>query len=126
MAQLEELKFVDENGVSVVEGEVGHSFLATIDDTRRIIEAVYYHGVDAVLLYPENMPDGFFDLSSGQAGEILQKLRNYRIRLAIVGSAERDVRVSSRFGEMMAEERKGRDFGMFDTRDEALEWLRAS
>jgi hypothetical protein len=123
--QLEELRFVDENGVSAVEGEAGHSFLTIMNDSRLIVEACYYHGVDAVLLYPENMPEGFFDLSSGQAGEILQKLRNYRIRLAIIGSVERDVRVSSRFGEMVAEERQGRDFGMFDTRDEALEWLRS-
>lgn len=122
MTQLEELKLVEENGVSAVEGEVGRSFLSTVDDARRIVEAVYYHRVDAALLYPENMPDGFFDLSTGRAGAILQYLRNYRIRLAIVGSTE----VSSRFGEMVAEERKGRDFGMFDTRAEALDWLRSS
>ena len=122
MTQMEELRLLDENGVLAVEGDAGQSFLSTSDDARRIIEACYYHQVDAALLYADNMPDRFFDLSSGQAGAILQYLRNYRIRLAIVCANE--ARFSSRFGEMVAEENKGRDFGVFPTREQALEWLR--
>lgn len=124
MIQLDELRLVDEPEVSAVEGALGHSFLSTLHDVRRIVEACYEHGVDGVLLYPENMTDGFFDLSSGHAGEILQKLRNYRIRLAIVCPRENQIVYSSRFREMVAEERLGRDFSIFDTRGDALEWLR--
>ena len=125
MMQLEDLKFVDESGVLAVEGAPGHSFLSSVDEARRIIEACYEHNVDAALLYAENMPDGFFDLSSRQAGEILQRLRNYRIRLGIVCSPQSRNLFSSRFGEMLAEEQRGRDFAVFETRDEAWEWLRA-
>ena len=60
---------------------------------------------------------------SGQAGAILQKLRNYRVRLAVVCPAG-TVQFSSRFGEVLAEEGRGRFFGAFDTRREAVEWLR--
>lgn len=124
MVRLDELARLDESGVMAVEGAPGQSFLHTIDDSRRIIEACYEHNVGAALLYAENMPEGFFDLSSRQAGEILQKLRNYRIRLAIVCSRDSPIVFSSRFGEMVSEEQKGRDFGIFDTRESALEWLR--
>ena len=56
-------------------------------------------------------------------GEVLQKLRNYRVRLAVV-CPPGTVRFSSRFGEMLAEERRLPHFGVFDTRDEAVAWLR--
>lgn len=73
------------------------------------------------LLYASNLSAGFFDLSSGEAGAILQRLRNYGVRLAVVcppGSVQ-----FSRFGEMVAEERRRPDFGVFETRDAACEWL---
>ena len=63
-----------------------------------------------------------FDLSTGVAGAILQKLRNYRIRLAIVGAAE----PGGRFGELMIEERRGDQLGLFANRDEAVGWLRGA
>jgi len=78
--------------------------------------------VRSVLLYSENLTEYFFDLSSGEAGAILQKLRNYHIRLAVVvspGSAEQ----SKRFREMVAEERQGDDFRIFDDREAAEAWL---
>ncbi|WP_245598686.1 DUF4180 domain-containing protein [Sporocytophaga myxococcoides] len=37
------------------------------------------------MLYEKNITSTFFDLSSGLAGEILQKFSNYRIKLAIIG-----------------------------------------
>lgn len=57
-----------------------------------------------------------------RSGEILQKLRNYKIRLAVVCAPGR-VQFSSRFGEMLAEERSGPYFGVFDTRADARAWL---
>lgn len=122
MTELRELRLVEENGVKVVEGEPGEPFMAKVNDVDRVIEACFSDRVDAALLYAENLPEGFFDLSSGQAGAILQKLRNYHVRLAVV-CAPGTVQQSSRFGEMVAEEQQGRDFGLFETRRAALEWL---
>ena len=87
-----------------------------------MVEACLSSDVDGALLYAPNLTAGFFDLSSLEAGEILQKLRNYRIRLAVV-CPPGTVRFSSRFGELLAEERRGRFFGVFDTRADALAWL---
>lgn len=42
-------------------------------------------GVNLVAIYKEGVGDDFFRLSSGVAGEILQKFVNYNVRLAIMG-----------------------------------------
>jgi hypothetical protein len=117
-----ELRMVEEAGVKVVEGQPAAPFMSTVDDAGRVIEACFSSGVEAALLYADNLTDAFFDLSSGQAGAILQKLRNYGVRLAVVCTPG-NVTFSSRFGEMVAEERQRRHFGLFDTRRAALEWL---
>ncbi len=117
-----ELTLIEENGLRTVEGQTGQPFLSRVDDANRIVEACWSYGVDAVVLYPDNLTNAFFDLSSRQAGEILQKLRNYQVRLAVV-CAPGSVPFSSRFEEMMIEERRGRFFGVFETRADALEWL---
>jgi hypothetical protein len=108
-------------GQRFVEGEPGQPHMKSDKDVTTIIEACFEHGVDRLLLYPENLTGEFFDLSSREAGEILQKLRNYHIRLAIVRSPR--LRLSSRFAELMADERPGSDFRLFDDRAAAEQWL---
>ena len=113
---------VEEGGVKVVEGLPDTPLMSSADDVGLVIEACFSAGARTALLYAENLPPAFFDLSSGQAGAVLQKLRTYGVRLAVVAPPGR-LRVSSRFGEMVAEERRGPHFGLFETRDAALEWL---
>jgi len=118
-----DLTVVDEGGVQFVEGPPDHGLMASVRDVDRVIEACFSGGVRCALLHPANLTAAFFDLSSGEAGEILQKLRNYWIRLAVVcppGAAD----FSSRFGEMVVEERRGRHFGVFEARHAAAAWLR--
>jgi hypothetical protein len=122
MTEPNELTLAEEGGVKAIEGPPDTPFMSSVDDANRVIEACFSYGVDAALLYADNLPDRFFDLSSGQAGAILQKLRNHYVRLAIVCPLGR-VQFSSRFGEMAAEETRGRHFGLFETRQAAWEWL---
>jgi hypothetical protein len=117
-----ELTAVNEDGVTVVEGQSGAAFMSSAEDAALLLEACFSNSVRAALLYADNLPAAFFDLSSGQAGAILQKLRNYGVRLAVVSSPG-GTQFSSRFGEMLAEERQGRYFGLFETRRAAREWL---
>ncbi|WP_437934107.1 DUF4180 domain-containing protein [Sorangium sp. So ce341] len=114
---------IDEGGVKFVEGVPDEAFLSSDRDVDRLLEACFSDGVRCALLYAANLPAPFFDLSSRQAGEILQKLRNYWVRLAVVCPPE-GPGFSSRFGEMLAEERRGAYFGVFETRDAAVEWIR--
>ncbi len=81
--------------------------------------------VAAVLLYASNLTPAFFDLSSGEAGAILQKLRQYRIRLAVV-CPPGGVRFSSRFGDALAEERQNQYFKVCETRAAGGAWRAAA
>lgn len=109
-------------GVTAVEGPLGLPLLRTVADTARLIEACWSHGARAALLYAGNLTPAFFDLSSGEAGAILQKLQTYQIRLAVV-CPPAGVAMSSRFRELLAEARQGSDFGVFTEREAALAWI---
>jgi len=118
----EELFPAAEDGVLALEGRQGQRLLGATDAARDVIEACWSNNARAVLLYAENMPPGFFDLSTRVAGELLQKLQNYQIRLAVV-VAPGGATLSSRFGEFLVE--GGRDFGVFASRAAARAWLSA-
>ena len=116
---------VNEGGVTFVEGAPGTTEAATGEGiSTAIIESCFGAGAQGALIYAEQLPAAFFDLSSRMAGEVFQRLRNYGLRLAVVvppgwrGG-------SSRFGEMVAEEQRGRDFGLFESRADAVKWLAA-
>jgi hypothetical protein len=111
------LRCVDESGLRFIEGDAGEPLIIRPDDTARVLEACLSSRVKTAMLYPANLPHAFFDLSSGQAGEILDKLRRYGVRLAIVCPSG-TVSFSTRFLEILAQ-----DFGVFEKRGAALEWL---
>jgi hypothetical protein len=107
----------EESGVSIVEGTPGASLMRVPQDTTLVLEACLSAPTRVALLYPENLTPRFFDLSSGEAGEVLDKLRRFDIRLAIVCPAD-TVTFSSRFREILSD-----DLRVFDTREEARRWL---
>jgi len=117
-----ELTIGEEAGVRFVEGPPGMPLMRTIEDAALLVEACFSNRATSALIYAPNLTDRFFDLSSGEAGAILQKLRNYRIRLAVV-CAPNSVRFSSRFGEMVAEESRTGYFKIFESVQTAREWL---
>ena len=108
--------------MKMLEREPGARYLADAGDVGRLIEDCFSSGARSALLYADNLPHKFFDLSSGQAGIILQKLRTYRVRLAVVAPKERVV-TTHRFNEMAAEERRSGQFALFETREAAASWL---
>ena len=114
------------NGQSaVIEGRPATPLLQSPDDVITLIGTCFEQGVRAVLLYPENLTPRFFDLSSGEAGTILQKLRQYRIKLAVV-EAPGGAPHSESFQALMREEQRGPDFRLFAERATALAWLQAA
>ncbi len=106
----------------IVEGPPGARLLRTPDDVVKILEACFESHTRSVLLYAENLTEHFFDLSSGEAGALLQKLRNYRVRLALV-LPEGGVRLSSMFPQMVLEESRSGYFRIFEDRGLAEAWL---
>lgn len=66
--------------------------MVEIQDTALVIETAQQFlqltmnlPSDKVILRHENLHESFFDLRSGLAGDILQKVSNYVLQLAIVG-----------------------------------------
>jgi hypothetical protein len=56
-----------------------------IKNSQDVLNLMFKKDVDAFIVKKENFIPQFFDLSSGVAGDILQKFSNYQKRLAIVG-----------------------------------------
>ena len=105
-----------------VEGPEDAPMMRRVEDASLVIEQCYSAGVTAALLYAPNLTPGFFDLSTREAGEILQKLRTYRIRIAVV-CVPGTVRVSTMFNEMAIEESRGGWFRLFESAEAARAWL---
>ncbi|HEX6288683.1 MAG TPA: DUF4180 domain-containing protein [Herpetosiphonaceae bacterium] len=115
------LTLCDVQGQRFMEGVPGQPLIERAEDVGSVLETCFAHAVDRLLLYPENLTARFFDLSSGEAGMLLQKLRTYHIRLAIVSSPT--LRMSRRFADLLADEQRGPDVRLFDERAAAQEWL---
>jgi hypothetical protein len=82
------------------------------------------NGTGALLFDRGTLPAAFFDLSTGVAGELAQKLVNYGIRMAAVVP---DLSACSpRFRDFARETNAGRQLRFFPTRQEALAWLESA
>ena len=99
----------------------GEGALLSTANLAEIIAACLEEGVTSLLMHEKNVSPPFFQLQTLEAGEILQKLRTYGIRCAVVVSPSRPQ--PERFREMASEEKKGRWFSVFSSRQEAESWL---
>lgn len=86
-----------------------------------LMSAKYELGTKNLLIAKRLVAEDFFVLSTGLAGEILQKLINYGGRIAIYGDYSRYT--SKPLKDFIFESNKGRDVFFTATRDEALDML---
>jgi hypothetical protein len=78
-------------------------------------------GSAALLVEADRLPPEFFDLRTGFAGELLQKIENYGLRVAAVFPSEEGY--TARFREFLLEARRGSRFRAFAARGDAERWL---
>jgi hypothetical protein len=114
------LTVTEASGQRIIEGASGRPILHVPQDAALVLEACLSARVAAALLYAENLTPRFFDLSSGEAGEILDKLRRFRIRLAVV-NGQGSTTFSTRFPEILCD-----DLQVFGSRADAVRWLTAA
>lgn len=114
--------------VMVIEKQ-GHKFIEAVGETTLLEDekdVVDLIGVcaecnaDRIMLHSGIFSKRFFDLKSGQAGMILQKLVNYQIKTAAVLSQDQ---IRGRFSEFVAETNRGYHFRVFSDRQQAEAWL---
>ena len=72
-------------------------------------------------VHEANIASGFFDLKTGVAGDALQKLVNYRGRLAIVGDITRYLERTESLRALVRECNRGRDVRFVATMEELLD-----
>lgn len=117
-----QIESIQENGVqiAVVTGEE-----KLITDTASALElalsARYETGADRIAIDKSVIAEEFFILSTGMAGEILQKFINYHIKAAIWGDYSRYT--SKPLRDFIYESNHGRDFFFVETKEEAVRKL---
>jgi hypothetical protein len=78
-------------------------------------------GSHRVLIGAANLPAIFYDLKTGLAGAVLQRFVIYQVRAAFVVPSER--LNAGRFGEMVLESNRGRQFHFAVDETAASAWL---
>lgn len=86
-----------------------------------LMTAKYEAGTKNIVISKELITEDFFILSSGLAGEILQKYVNYDGRIAIYGNYSRYT--SKPLKDFIYESNKGKDVFFVATKDEAIDML---
>lgn len=86
-----------------------------------IMTVKYETECSKIVLDKDAISEEFFRLSSGIAGEVLQKFINYRTKLAIVGDFSKYI--SKPLRDFIYECNKGHDIFFVETLDQAVEKL---
>jgi len=96
-----------------------------IKDGQSILDLImsirYDLGCSNIIISKENIDESFFELKTGFAGEILQKIANYRFRVAIVGDFT--VYTSKNLKDFFYESNKGNIVFFLPDIDEAIQRL---
>lgn len=108
------------------------SFIIQIDSAEELIHYEqsaldlfatirYDENSDRIILNKENLTEKFFDLKTGIAGGILQKIINYQFKIAIVGDFSNYS--SKSYNDFIYETNKGRSIFFLNSKNEAIEKL---
>jgi hypothetical protein len=109
------------NGVPIGELVASDEPLRGTQDVLDLIGTFYPEHLAALILHEENLAPEFFQLRSGLAGEILQKLVTYQVKVAIVGNFQKYA--GKALADFIYECNKGSQIFFVPTREEALERL---
>ena len=117
-------KIIESNGFKIV---IINSDVPIITDAQSALDLLatvnYDDQSDRIAINKEAIVEGFFTLSTGLAGEILQKVVNYRKKLAIVG--EFSHYRSKPLHDFIYECNRGSDVFFVNTEQEAIDRLSA-
>ena len=86
-----------------------------------IMSAKYEAQTDYIVINKDAVVENFFVLSSGIAGEVLQKMINYNVKLAIYG--DYSGYTSKPLKDLIRESNKGKDLFFVKSEEDAIEKL---
>lgn len=109
------------DGRTCIETLPNNKLLASEADTLELIAVCFENNTQRLLIATDALPNSFYDLKSGLAGQVLLKLSNYHIKTAII--SDPDKVGQGKFNDFVIETNRGKDLGVFFTREKALKWL---
>ena len=113
------IEHVKANGVDIA---VVSSDTAVVTDARSALELAmsvrHETGAERIVIDKRSVCEDFFILSTGLAGEVLQKFVNYHVKAAIYGDYSHYT--SKPLRDFIYESNKGKDFFFVPTKEEAL------
>ncbi|MEV0775563.1 DUF4180 domain-containing protein [Streptomyces sp. NPDC050428] len=109
---------VEHHGVPVLVCDPDGAPIATVQDALDHLVGMAFQGAELIAVPAGRFDDSFYDLSSGLAGEILQKFATYRLRLAVVGDISHHLLASAALPDLVREANRGRDIWFVADLDE--------
>jgi hypothetical protein len=116
------VKTYELNGVRILEFSAEGQVLIGLPDIQEILGAAMAESAQMVVMPVVRLSPEFFQLRTGLLGELLQKLTNYRIRIAFVGDLGAFTGASKPLRDLIYESNRGQmawflaDFDELETR----------
>ena len=116
------LRKIERNNISCAIVESSSPVITDVQSAVDLLMTAKYEiGTKNIVIAKEQIIDCFFILSSGLAGEILQKFMNYEGRIAIYGDYSHYT--SKPLHDFIYESNKGKDVFFAATENEAVDML---
>lgn len=116
------IEHLTDNGIDIA---IVNSTEKTIVDTQSALDLImsikYDTGATRIAIDKQAIVDDFFKLSTGLAGEVLQKFINYHVKVAIYGDYTQYT--SKPLKDFIYESNKGNDVFFVSTKEEAVQHL---
>ncbi|GAA4371621.1 DUF4180 domain-containing protein [Agromyces bauzanensis] len=95
------------SGVRVLYLDAEGDPISTPDDAADLVGSAWSHRATLVAVPVERLDAKFFNLRSGLAGEITQKVVNYRLQLAVIGDIGTQLEKSTALRDYVRESNAG-------------------
>lgn len=95
-------------GTRVLVAEADGPLICGERDATDLIGRAFEAGADWIAVPKQRLGADFFQLSTRVAGEMIQKIVNYRFRLAVVGDLSAEIAASKALHDFVYESNKGR------------------
>jgi Domain of unknown function (DUF4180) len=106
------------HGVRVLECDPNEKQLRNYNEAVELIGKAFESRASLIVVPAECLDDDFFRLSTRIAGELIQKVVQYRQRLVIVGDISRHLAESSALRAFVLEANRGKEVWFLATREE--------
>ncbi|HLI81715.1 MAG TPA: DUF4180 domain-containing protein [Candidatus Binataceae bacterium] len=106
------------HGVRILECDAEGEPIRNNRALNDLISTAWEHRAKWIVLPVARLGDDFFRLSTGIAGEVVQKIVQYHLRLAILGNISRYVEESTALRDFVRESNRGTQFYFVTNREE--------